>query len=150
MLALRRIAELVGAAGLLVALTASLQAQAPQFAAPQATPQPISGAVALRLLPRGTVLQAADVGGDSSASVLGYETQRIIAVGETLRAPAIAPAAIVRSGDAVSVRVDVDGISVSRRGIALGNARLGQPVRVRFGLHSLSGIATAPGVVRLP
>lgn len=138
--ALRRIAMGVGVAGLLVALAAALQAQAPAA----------EGAVALRALPRGTVLQAADVGGAGVERVLGFETQRVIAVGEALRAPAIAPAAIVRSGDSVSVRADVAGVSASRRGIALGTARLGQPVRVRFGQHSLSGIATAPGVVRLP
>lgn len=142
--ALRRVALGVGIAGLLVALAAALQAQAPH-AAPAS-----DGAVALRALPRGTVLQAADVGGAGFERVLGFETQRVIALGETLRAPAIAPAAIVRSGDSVSVRADVGGVSASRRGIALGTARLGQPVRVRLGQHSVSGIATAPGVVRLP
>jgi flagellar basal body P-ring formation protein FlgA len=140
----RRLAIFIGAAGLLVALAAALPAQAPQT-----TAAPVV-AVALRTLPRGTVLQPADVGGDAAESVLGFETQRVITAGETLRAPAIAPAAVVRSGDSVSVRVEVGGITVSRPGIALGTARLGQPVRVRFGQHSLSGIAAAPGVVRLP
>lgn len=141
--ALRRFAILVGIAGLLVAFAASLQAQAPQGG------QAPGVAVALRTLPRGTVLQAADVGGDAS-SVLGFETQRIVSAGEPLRVPTIAPAAVVRSGDSVSVRVEMNGISVSRPGIALGTARVGQSVRVRFGLYSLSGIAAAPGVVRLP
>ncbi len=138
---MRRLAMLVGIAGLLAALAASVQAQVPQAR---------TGAVALRALPRGTVLQVADVGGEAFESVLGYETQRVIAAGELLRAPAIAPAAIVRSGDSVSVRVELAGVSASRRGLALGTARLGQPVRVRLGQHSLSGIATAPGVVLLP
>jgi flagella basal body P-ring formation protein FlgA len=140
-LAFRRLAQLVGIAGLLAALAASLQAQASQAPAT---------VVALRALPRGTVLQVADVGGEAFESVLGYETQRVIAAGEVLRAPAIAPAAIVRSGDSVSVRVELGGVSVSRRGLALGTARPGQSVRVRLGQHSLSGIATAPGVVLLP
>lgn len=140
---LRRLAIFVGIVGLLVAIAGSLPAQAPQG------PQAPSVAIALRTLPRGTVLQAADVSGDAGG-VLGFETQRLVAAGEPLRAPTIAPAAIVRAGDAVSVRVEMSGVSVSRPAIALGTARLGQPVRVRFGMYSVSGIATAPGVVRLP
>lgn len=140
----RRFAILVSAAGLLVALAASLPAQTPQG------PQTPALAVALRAIPRGAVLQAEDVGGDAAASVLGLQAQRMIAAGEVLRTPAIAPAAVVRSGDSVSVRVEVDGVAVSRPGIALGTARAGQPVRVRLGQYSLSGIAIAPGVVRLP
>jgi flagella basal body P-ring formation protein FlgA len=137
-MSLRRFAILVGAAGLLVALAASLQAQAP------------AQVVALRALPRGAVLQPADVGGADAASVVGFETQRVIAAGEALRAPAIAPAAAVRAGDSVTVRVETGGVAVSRMALALATARIGQPVRVRLGLHSLSGIVTAPGVVRLP
>lgn len=152
---LRRIALMVGVAGLLAAAAASLSAQAPQAPnGPQANgealaPQALSGPIALRTMPRGTVLQATDVGGDASA-VLGLETQRLITAGELLRAPAVAPAAVVRSGEAVTVRVEKDGIIVTRQGIALGMARIGQPVRVRVGPHSLSGIAVAAGVVRLP
>jgi len=140
----RRLALFVGAAGLLAAAAATLRAQDAPGAAGT------SVAVALRAMPRGTVLQAADVGGDAAVSVLGFETQRVIAAGEPLRAPAIAPAAAVRSGDAVTVRVETNGITVTREGISLGTARIGQPVRVRLGQHSLSGIAVAPGVVRLP
>lgn len=147
MTSLRRLAIAAGTAGLLAAVASSLSAQAPLAAQETAAS---GGAVALRLLPRGTVLQASDVGGDDAASVLGFETQRVVAAGELLRPPAIAPAAIVRSGESVTVRVDKDGITVTRAGIALGNARIGQPVRVRIGQHSLSGIAAAPGVVRLP
>jgi flagella basal body P-ring formation protein FlgA len=138
--ALRRLALLIGAVGLLAA-AASLHAQdAPASASP----------VALRALARGTVLQPADVGGEAAASVLGFETQRVIAAGEALRAPAIAPAAAVRAGELVTVRVEVDGITVTRSGTALNSGRVGQTVRVRLGQHSLSGTATAPGVVRLP
>jgi len=146
---LRRIALYIGAAGLLAAVAASLGAQAPQAVADGGGAAASSGPVALRTMPRGTVLQAADIGGDAS-SVIGFETQRIITAGETLRAPAIAPAAVVHAGDAVTLRVELDGITVTRQGTALGTARVGQPVRVRLGQHSMSGIAAAPGVVRLP
>ncbi|MDQ8153265.1 MAG: flagellar basal body P-ring formation chaperone FlgA [Gemmatimonadota bacterium] len=149
---LRRLALLAGSAGLLAALASSLAAQAPALpSAPEgmASVAATSTPLALRALPRGTVLQAGDVSGDA-ALVIGYETQRVVAAGEPLRAPAIAPAAAVRSGDAVTVRVEMNGITVTRLGIALGNARAGAPVRVRIGQHSLSGVAVAPGVVRLP
>ncbi len=142
----RRVAIVAGTAGLLAALASTLKAQTVQGPHELAS---AGGPVALRMMPRGTVLQAADVGGDA-ASVLGFETQRVISAGETLRAPAIAPAAIVRTGDAITVRVEMDGITVTRAGIALGTARIGAPVRVRLGQHSLSGTAVAPGVVRLP
>lgn len=147
MSAVRRLALITGVAGLLAAAAATVRAQAPLTA--QDTPS-ASGAVALRAMPRGTVLQAADVGGESAASVVGYETQRVIAAGEVLRAPAIAPAAAVRAGESVTVRVESNGITVTRLGTALSTGRVGQPVRVRLGQHSLSGIAAAPGVVRLP
>lgn len=145
----RRVAIIAGTAGLLAALASSLSAQTP--AAPQAVQDlpAASTPLAVRTMPRGTVLQASDVNGDP-ATVLGYETQRVIAAGEPLRAPAIAPAAVVHSGDAITVRVEMGGVIVTRPGVALGTARTGQPVRVRFGQHSLSGVAVAPGVVRLP
>jgi flagellar basal body P-ring formation protein FlgA len=141
----RRLAIIAGTAGLLAALASSVWAQAPRGLAGDSASAP----VATRAMPRGTVLQASDVAGDPSA-VLGFETQRVIAAGEALRAPAIAPAAAVRAGEAVTVRVELDGITVTRQGTSLGAARAGQPVRVRIGPHSMSGIAVAPGVVRLP
>ena len=144
---LRRLAIVAGSAGLLAALASSVHAQAPQGLQESAA---VAGAVATRTLPRGTILQASDVTGDAAASVLGFETQRVITAGESLRAPAIAPAAAIRAGETVTVRVEMSGIIVTRPGVALGTARVGQPVRVRLGQHSLSGIADAPGVVRLP
>jgi flagella basal body P-ring formation protein FlgA len=150
---LRRLALLAGSAGLLAALASSLAAQtvAPSGQAGLAgSGQGLASVpLALRAMPRGTVLQAGDVSGDATL-VIGYETQRVVAAGEPLRAPAIAPAAVVRAGDAVTVRVEMSGITVTRPGIALGAARAGAPVRVRIGQHSLSGVAVAPGVVRLP
>lgn len=141
----RRLAIVAGTAGLLAALASSLRGQTPR--GPQADSASVP--VAARALPRGTVLQSADVQGDAT-SVLGFETQRVVAAGEALRAPAIAPAAAVRAGDVVTVRVEQGGITVTRDGTALSSARAGQPVRVRIGQHSLSGIAVASGVVRLP
>ena len=141
----RRFAILAGSAGLLAALASSLWGQTPRGPQADSTSTP----VAARALARGVVLQSSDVNGDAS-SVLGFETQRVITAGEPLRAPAIAPAASVRAGDAVTVRVEMGGVVVTRPGTALSAARAGQPVRVRIGQHSLSGIAVAPGVVRLP
>jgi flagella basal body P-ring formation protein FlgA len=155
---LRRIAIVVGAAGLLAALAASLGAQQASTTVASNTP-PLalaapaimqSGPVALRTIARGTILQAEDVGGEGAAAVLGFEAQRLITAGELLRAPAIAPAPVVRAGDSITIRVEMGGVIVTRPGTALGNARPGQPVRVRIGQSSLSGIAAAPGVVRLP
>lgn len=155
---LRRAAIVAGTAALLGAAGSALGAQA--LAAPSApvagaavvavaTGSATDGPLAVRTLPRGTVLQAADVRGDATG-VVGFETQRVVTAGEPLRAPAIAPVAVVRAGEAVTVRVAYEGVVVTRSGIALGNARTGQPVRVRLGQHSLSGTAVASGVVQLP
>jgi len=161
-LRLRRVALAAVTAGLLAAPTSLLGAQArpvPQaLQAPRAPQAAIAsalgglaatGPIALRTLPRGTVLQGSDVGGDATG-IVGFETQRVVVAGEPLRSPAIAPAAVVHAGDTVTARVEHDGVIVTRSGIALGTARLGQPVRVRLGQHSLSGIAVASGVVLLP
>jgi flagella basal body P-ring formation protein FlgA len=125
------------------AAASALAAQAPAAAAPRAA----------RPLARGQTLAAADIdaaGGDARRLV-GWTTRRVIAAGEPLRAPAVAPPAAVRAGDAVALVYQADGLSLRLAGTAATDAPLGGRVAVRVDTRRrFEGVVTAPGVVRLP
>lgn len=109
-------------------------------------------AVATRDLPRGVALEPADVTGpaDVTADVIGWVTRRVIAEGEPLRHPAIAPADIIRSGDAVQLVWSEGAVEIRLSGKALGSAAVGETLLVRVDTQRrFEGIAEAPGVVRL-
>ncbi len=133
----------VAAAPAAPAAAPALAAQAPAAAAPRAA----------RPLARGQTLAAADIdaaGGDARRLV-GWTTRRVIAAGEPLRAPAVAPPAAVRAGDAVALVYQADGLSLRLAGTAAADAPLGGRVAVRVDTRRrFEGIVTAPGVVRLP
>ena len=108
--------------------------------------------LAAREIPRGTILVAADI--DAAASeakeILGWEAKRVIRLGEVLRAPAIAPAQLIRSGDTVQLVWRDGDLELRMTGRAMGSATEGETVLVRVDTQRrFEGIAEAPGVVRL-
>lgn len=56
---------------------------------------------------------------------------------------------LMRKGDAVSVVTGADGFSASVSGIADGEGRLGDRVRVRTGASVIVGLIADPGTVRI-
>jgi flagella basal body P-ring formation protein FlgA len=119
--------------------------------------------VAARALPRGHVLAADDMSASAPASAaapatapavpsapVGWTTRRVIAAGEPLRAPAIAPPAAIRGGQPVDV-VYADGmITLRLKGTAMNAAALGERVTVRLDARRrVEGVAAAPGTVQL-
>jgi flagella basal body P-ring formation protein FlgA len=119
--------------------------------------------VATRALAPGEPLAAGDIGEESRvrfgppvASIehdvtIGWEVRRAIRAGEPLAWPAVAPPAVVEAGKPVTVVWERGSVQVRLAGTALADARLGDAVSVRVEQRTgrLTGIATAPGVVRL-
>ncbi len=113
--------------------------------------------VAARDLPRNSVLTANDIMVDTgaSASPVGWITRRTIRLGEPLAAPAIAPPRVVRRGATITIVHDDGTVRVSRRAVALCDAAVDEPCRVRVRGHEdsrprlLSGRVVAPGVVAI-
>ena len=68
----------------------------------------------------------------------------------TASAPKAPP--IIRRGDAVTVTVDADGFSITRDGIAVGDAPEGGrlPVKVEDNKPTIQAVAVAPGKAVLP
>jgi flagella basal body P-ring formation protein FlgA len=118
------------------------------------------GPVAARALARGHVLTDEDIatagasGGStlcaSRSTLLGSITRRVIAPGEPLRAPSIAPPNVIESGQPVAVVWREPGIEVRLKGVAANAAAVGDRVTVRVdGRRRLEGVAVAPGLVQL-
>lgn len=117
--------------------------------------------VAARRLERGIELTAADISqatvvhwgeppADAPAVGAGWVTRRVIAAGEPLRPPAVAPPLLVSAGDLVQVIVRRGAVELTLRARATGAAAAGErvPVRTDAG-RRLQGIAVARGVVRI-
>lgn len=156
---------LVAAAVLLVA-PALARAQTSRTAR-QASATP----TAARTLPRGVVLTAEDIAAGESApsalsaqrsSLVGWTTRRVIAAGEPLRAPAVAPpadaavpntaagASAVRAGQPVVVVYRDAGVELRLGGVAAQDGAVGARVAVRLDARRrLEGTVVASGVVRL-
>jgi flagella basal body P-ring formation protein FlgA len=147
------------AAVLLVAPGAGARAQTARERAPAATPVP----VAARALGRGQVLTADDIAyapapaharlpiPDSRLPAPGWTTRRVIAAGEVLRAPAVAPPAAVRAGEPVALVYQAEGITLRLAGTAAADAPVGGRVPVRVDTRRrFEGVVAGPGVVRLP
>lgn len=108
--------------------------------------------VAARRIARGMILSEGDITTEhvvlwgSPASTRsevapGWVTRRVVNPGEILRAPAVAPAPLVKAGTSVEFVLHQNGIQLSLQGIATHSASLGQPVLVRLGVNRrLSGI----------
>jgi flagella basal body P-ring formation protein FlgA len=116
--------------------------------------------VAARTLARGAVIALEDVRAIDSprgnprpaprAPVVGWVTKRVIAPGEPLRAPSIAPPNVIESGQPVAVVWREPGIEVRLKGVAANAAALGDRVTVRVDVRRrLEGVAVAPGLVQI-
>ncbi len=81
--------------------------------------------------------------------IAGWEVRRPVALGEPLITPYIAPPKLVSTGDSLRLTWSQGAINIETIGIALGQARLGEPVRAKVGESELSGIVTGPGMARL-
>jgi flagella basal body P-ring formation protein FlgA len=131
----------------LLARSAAAHAQPARPAAKDDTPR------ATRALPRGYVLTAEDMTPttpDTRHPSAGWVTKRVIAAGEPLRVPAVAPPDAIRAGQPVDV-VFVDGaIRLRLTGTALNAAALGARVAVRIDARRrLEGVAVGPSTVQL-
>lgn len=120
-------------------------------------------AVAARALARGEVLGAQDITWIDTVAVRGaardgevavapgWITRRVIAAGEPLRAPAVAPPPVVRANELVELVVQRGGAQLTVRGRAARDAAAGERVTVRVdAARRFDGIAEAQGRVRLP
>ena len=118
--------------------------------------------VAARALPRGAVLEQKDIAyrpaaslpgtaaGTRAAAAAGWVTKRVIAEGEPLREPAVAPPALIRSGDVVQVVWTDGALELRLTGRAMNAATAGGRVTVRVDTERrFEGVATAPGQVRM-
>jgi flagellar basal body P-ring formation protein FlgA len=109
--------------------------------------------MAARDLPRGAVLVAADIalpGPDSAGSPVGWVTRRVVAAGELLREPTIAPPPAVTAGERVQLLWQDGVLEVRLRGQAMGSAALGERVTVRVDARRrFEGVAVRSGVVRI-
>ena len=136
----------------------------PRRAAATVLPAPDTVLVAARELKRGAVLRAADidtviraatgaarrVGGTTELPEPGWIVRRLVHKGEPLRAPAVAPPALITAGASVTLVWEVAGLRLTRQGTAIGAAYRGQPVVVRVdATRRFTGIATAPGTVEV-
>lgn len=162
----RMFARWLAIATLCGALPALVLAQA-------ADKQPASRvAVASREIARGVVLSATDIGyvpstrtadrgaaakspaaiepAVSGDSLVGWTTRRLITVGEPLRAPAVTPPQLVKSGDVVDVVFQSESVFVTMRGKATRSAAFGEKVVIRMdNQRRLEGTVIAPGRVRV-
>lgn len=117
-------------------------------------------AVAARDLPRGAVLQPSDIAmeaapagaraGSRAQAQPGWVTRRVIAEGERLDEPAVAPPPMVRSGDEVQLIYRDGALELRLRGRAMNAAPAGGRVTVRVDAgRRFEGIAIAAGIVRM-
>ncbi|HWA55861.1 MAG TPA: flagellar basal body P-ring formation chaperone FlgA [Gemmatimonadales bacterium] len=119
--------------------------------------------VATRALTPGTVLGAGDIRieprvnwgplpADSEASAeAGWVVRRPIAGGEVLAGFRVAPPPVVTAGKPVKMYYNTGRVSVAIEGVALNDAAMGQPVRMRTTgrIGVMAGTAVAPGEARM-
>jgi len=158
---------LIGTLVALLALSASLSRASAQdaiapsrvIAAAQNTAPTQRAAVATRLLPRGTVLTAADIEYrdttvrgpiDTNVVAPGWVTRRLIGAGEILRMPAVERPALVSANQSVDVEFTDRNVTLTVRGVATRAASLGEriPVRTELGKR-VEATVVAPGRVRI-
>lgn len=115
--------------------------------------------IALRTIPRGTVLGADDfeyrdttthLTPDTNQIVAGWITRRTINAGEILHAPAVEPPAVVTANSSVQVEWVDGNVRLTIRGVAARSGALGErvPVRTELGKR-IEGTVVAPGRVRI-
>jgi len=123
----------------------------------QAGRDPDPDPTAARDLPRGITLTEADIvrrddpalaatNGDGVGE--GWVTRRLIAAGEPLRRPAVAPPVWVATGESVQVLYRVGSVEARLRGTAMGTASKDERVLVRIDTRRrVEGVVVAPGLV---
>ena len=137
---------------LVVAAVVVCLVNAPALSAQQQSAPAAATLLAAREIPRGATLESADIDSEAAdaGTVVGWVAKRLIRVGEVLRAPAIAPADLVRSGDTVQLVWREGDLEIRMSGRAMGSAAAGENVLVRVDTQRrFEGVAEAPGVVRL-
>jgi flagella basal body P-ring formation protein FlgA len=117
--------------------------------------------LAARALVRGETLTADDIAVPGSCTqglaLVGAVTRRMIAAGEPLREPAVAPANAIAANQQVSVIYRDAGIEVRLSGVAANAAPVGGRVTVRVAgaprsgvaSRSLDGVAIGAGLVQV-
>lgn len=85
-----------------------------------------------------------------AAERVGWVTKRVIAAGEPLRAPAVSPPELVKSGQTVDVVWKQGGIELRARGQASRSGAMGERVSVRIQPNRrLEGVVVGPGMISL-
>lgn len=119
--------------------------------------------VATRALTAGSVIRAEDLrleprihwgppsAGPDRVVEAGWVVKRPIARGEPLEGFRVAPPPVVSAGKPVRMLFNAGNVSVALEGVALNDAAVGQPVRVRTSsrIGTVAGTAVAPGEARM-
>jgi flagella basal body P-ring formation protein FlgA len=128
------------------------------FAAPLAAQPRACTPVAAHALGRGQTLTADDIASGGAcaqrAALVGSVTRRVIAAGEVLREPAVAPPNVIEANQQVSVVYRDGGIELRLTGVAANAAPAGGRVTVRIAgqpragqpSRSLDGVAVSAGL----
>lgn len=85
----------------------------------------------------------------SAQSVIGKEATRLLSPGQPIREDSLGKPAVVRKNEEVLLLFRKGGLQLTSKGLALGDAAQGQPVRVARPSASrpIEGVAVAEGVV---
>jgi flagellar basal body P-ring formation protein FlgA len=106
---------------------------------------------ATRPIDAGSIITADDLDapGSPADSPIGREAIRRIPAGRTITAYDMRRVLAVRRGSAVAVSYRAGALKIATQGRALGDAALGQPVRVAVGSRTLDGQATADDTITI-
>jgi flagella basal body P-ring formation protein FlgA len=123
---------------------------------PRSDQRRVSLTVATRALARGDVLDTVIIwrwngfAPDTVPALPGWVARRPIAAGEALRAPAVSPPPLIKSGTSVTAIWQDGPLRLVLSGVATNTAIAGAPVGVRINRsRRLDGVAVAPHTVRL-
>lgn len=150
--------------GTILAYSPAVLSAQDQPTPPRSDQRRVSLTVATRALARGDVLQAGDIAQvdtviiwrwngfapDTVPALPGWVARRPIAAGEVLRAPAVSPPPLIKSGTSVTAIWQDGPLRLVLSGVATNTAIAGAPVGVRINRsRRLDGVAVAPHTVRL-
>jgi flagella basal body P-ring formation protein FlgA len=135
-------------AGVVLALAMEAGAQAPRVAvAARAIARGIGYASTAVRVPEATASIDAAAADDS---LVGWTTRRLIAAGEPLKSPAVAPPVLVKANAFVDVIYQDGGITITARGRASRAASLGERLTIRLDAQrKVEAIVIAAGRVRV-
>lgn len=102
--------------------------------------------VATRNLERGEIVSSGDISLEvvntslvrqgqlaDAGSIIGKEVKRPVAKGDPFRVAALDAPLVVKRGDPVEIKLEAGAITVNTMGVALGNGRIGERIRVKNG-----------------